>query len=87
MEGLRTVIERGRLMACMHPLSDEQAEAMVAAWYEAIIGDIPCQYWKDVGLWVSRYTDPPEAFTIRQFYQAWTKFCEQGRARGYEIWR
>jgi hypothetical protein len=87
VEGLGTVIARGRMLACMHPLSDDEDTALVDAWYEAVSGMVPCQHWKEVGLWASRYTDPANTFTLRQFFQAWAKYCEQGRARGYEPWR
>lgn len=86
-EGLRTTIARGRLLACMYPLSDEETEVLVAAWYDALIGVVPCRYWKEVALFASRYTNPVDKFTLRQFFEAWEKFCEQGRAKGYETWR
>lgn len=87
IQGLGTVIARGRMLACLHPLDDDEDAALVAAWYEGVSGVIPCQYWKEIGLWTSRYTDPANTFTLRQFFQAWAKFCEQGKARGYEPWR
>jgi len=87
LRGVGAVITRGRMFACMHPLDDDEKEVLATAWYEAINGEIPCRYWKEVGLWASRYTDPANTFTLRQFFQAWAKFCEQGRARGYEPWR
>lgn len=86
-EGLGRVIERGRILADRPLLGDEETEAHIDAWYAALIGVIPCKYWKEVGLWVSRYTNPANTFTLRQFFEAWQKFCEQGRARGYEPWR
>lgn len=86
-DGLAKVIERGRLSACQPLLSDEETELLIDAWYEALISVIPCQHWKEVGLCTSRYTNPADKFTVRQFFEAWAKFCEQGKARGYESWR
>lgn len=86
-DGLALVVERGRLLACQQLLGDEENDALVDAWYEALIEVIPCRYWKEVGLWTSRYTNPADKFTLRQFFEAWAKFCEQGKARGYEPWR
>lgn len=84
---MEIVIARGRMLACQPLLDDAEREALVDAWYEAIIGVIPCQYWKPVGLYASRYTNPADKFTLRQFFEGWEKFCEQGKARGYETWR
>jgi hypothetical protein len=99
LEGMASIIARGRRLACMHALDftlardeaesavESEGAALVEAWYEAISGVIPCQHWKEVGLWTSRYTNPSDKFTVRQFFEAWAKFCEQGKARGYEPWR
>lgn len=80
------IVERGRLAACMPFLGEEEMQAITAAWYEAIIGVVPCQHWKTVGLEASRHTKPVDKFTLGQFFEAWASYREQGRAPGYEPW-
>lgn len=85
--GLVQVINRGRLSAGMSAVDLKDHNDLIEAWYDALIDTVPCQHWKEVGLWASRYTKPVDKFTLGQFFEAWAKFCEQGRARGYEPWR
>ncbi len=87
MQGLQRVILRGMDCALIAAPEIETLERIAENWYESIIGTVPAKHWREVGMWASRYTKPSDKFTLGQFFEAWNKFCEQGRARGYEPWR
>lgn len=85
--GLGAVINRGRQCAGLPAVAIEETGGVVDSWYETILGAIPCQHWRDVGMFASRYTKPVDKFTLGQFFEAWERYREQGRARGFENWR
>lgn len=87
MNGMRSILSRSLLLTSSPKKSDDEMESLTAAWYDAIIDDIPADYWRDVALWAARYIKPYDKFTIGQFFEAWEMYRQAGKARGYETWR
>lgn len=87
LAGLTSLLNRARLLTCLRNLDEQEMESLARAWYEALVGEVPAKYWKEVALNAARYHAPHDKFTVGQFFAAWEQFKGEGKAKGYETWR
>jgi hypothetical protein len=83
LDGLAKVVQRGYDLAGLHfDPRTENGKRVLASWGEAVIGRIPCHYWREVGIRAAALV-PYAKFTFGQFNEAWQEMVKRGEADGY----
>ena len=82
-EGIKNVLSRAFALASINFNAEtEDGGRVVQAWYDALIGTVPCIYWKECSLKALEIM-PYHRFTYGQMTQAWHEMIQEGKAPGH----
>jgi len=82
-EGVMKILQRGyNLTGVQFDPKSELGRRITDSWFEALVGRIPCCYWKEIGIRAAAIA-PYGKFTFGQFNQAWQEMVQRGEADGY----
>jgi hypothetical protein len=81
--GVKSVLTRAFSLASISfDTETPDGQRIVQAWYEALVGEIPCIYWKKCSLKAIEIR-PFDKFTYGQMKQAWQEMVQRGDAPGH----